>query len=438
MTRVLLCWLCVCVWTQLAFAQHPVEQDRENFTVTLEPAFVATTGAYVGGEIVMHVQYISANPFKRIRLELPIIEDARSDFLARPHTRQIEVSGDEGYSIVGSKGYSHDVRLAIVPVRGGTLVIPPITVTGISTRSDGRSVEFKEIHPQRDIVVHPKSPDFDGDAWIVSHQVTMEDSWSHVISEIQNGDTVRRTVSLTVAGMSADDLPELVLAAGEGYRVMNTEMSAETEKTTAGFVAHLRQSWDIYIETEDVTHIEGVTLPYWNPERATTEVAAVPGQRVEPLKRGAMELRRELRREALARHRAERFGLLTLFLMPAAALFVFLVLVIWRVVPTRADLRLWRDAVRSESSLDFYRSFLSWSRNTFGSDAAAGQAAMAGLGSRAMDHISRMHRSIFGTSGGDISPKSMAFTLIQASRRLTTARFLTMIVPGLARFFFFR
>ena len=51
--------------------------------------------------------------------------------LVRPHTRQI--------NMMGGKGYSHAARLAIVPERAGTLVIPPISVSGISQARRGRS-----------------------------------------------------------------------------------------------------------------------------------------------------------------------------------------------------------------------------------------------------------------------------------------------------------
>ena len=348
MIRALLSCLCLPATVVGAFAQQPgnpdgpVGADRLWFDVTIEPEFVLTDGAYVGGEIVMHVQFVSSDPFKRIRLELPVIDGARADMLVRPHTLQIELEGDEGYSILGNKVYSHDARLAIVPTQSGTLVIPPITVTGISEPSNVASFQFNKTFPEQNIVVHPKSPDFAGDAWIVSREVTVAESWSHVISDIQNGDTVRRTVTLSVAGVTADDLPELVLDANDGYRVLSTEVSAETEVTDAGFVAHLEQSWDIYVETEDVTYIDGVGLLYWNPESAKSEVAAVPRQRVEPLKSDAIELRRKLHEEALAGHKAQRLGLMVLGSLPAAALIGLLAVALWRAAPTRADVRFWR------------------------------------------------------------------------------------------------
>ena len=438
MIRALLCCLCLCAPGVAAYAQQTNDEDRLWFNVTLEPQFAVTKGAYVSSEIILHVQFISSDPFKRVRLDVPVIEGVRSDVLARAHTRQIEILDDEGYSTLGSRKYSHETRIAIVPEQSGTIVIPPITATGISEPSNGRSFEFKEIYPEQTIVVHPESPDFVGDAWIVSRDVAMQDTWSHAISEIQNGDTVRRTVTLSVAGMTADHLPELVLGPNNGHRVLSTQVSTKTQKTDIGFIAHLEQSWDIYIGTEDVTYINEVRLPYWNPESGKPEDVAVPSQRIEPLKRDAVALRHTLREEAFAGHRAKRLGLLGLLLVPVVALTIVILLALWHVLPTRADLRFWRASRQRDEPLEFYGSFLTWGRHTFGSRTAVGREQVSVLGARATDQVGQLHRAIFGSRGGGLETSQVAATLILASRRINMTRFLSAIIPSISRFLFLR
>ena len=438
MIRVLLACLVLCAGGTAALAQQAGEAERRWFQVTLEPSFVATQGVYVGGEIVLNIQFISSDPFKRVRLDLPAIEGVRSAVLARPHTRQVEVLDPDGYSTLGSSKYSHETRLAIVPERSGTIVIPPITVTGISEPADRQSFEFTEIHPGEVIVVHPANPAFSGAAWIVSRDATMGEAWSHAISEIRNGDTVRRTVTLSVAGVTGDDLPELVLDPDDGHRVLSTEVSTRTEKTDLGFIAHLEQSWDIYIETEDVTHISEIRFPYWDPELAQPADVAVPPQRIEPLKRDAMALRQALREEALAGHRANRLGLIGLLSVPMAALTLAIGLLLWRALPSRADLRFWRASRREADPLEFYGSFLAWGRDTFSPHTTMGREEALLLGARATDQVGRLHRSIFGPSGGSVQPSRLAATLILASRRLVMRRFLSALLPGMARFLFLR
>ena len=92
MIRILLGCLCLCVSAVTAFAQQTDEADRRWFTVTLDPPWAAAEGMYVGGEMILHVQFISSDPFKRVRLDLPAIDGARTTVLTRARTRQVRTA----------------------------------------------------------------------------------------------------------------------------------------------------------------------------------------------------------------------------------------------------------------------------------------------------------------------------------------------------------
>jgi hypothetical protein len=434
MIRVLLYCLCSFALAEPALAQRQDDADRLWFSVTIEPDFVLTKGTYVGGEMVVHIRLMSPDPFQRLRLNLPDIEGARITTLVRPHTRQLSSLGSMGYS--DEAGYSYEARLSIVPVQSGTLLIPPISVIGMSQPGAGRAFEFRKTSPEQAITVHPASPDFAGDHWIVSREVALEDSWSPEPASIRNGDTVRRRVVLSVAGVTADDLPELKLMANDGYRVLSTGKSVETEKTDEGFFAHIEQSWNIYVETEAVIHIDGFRFLYWNPELARTELASLPSQRVEPLPKDASAQRDKLREEALAEHRAKSLGLLFLLSLPAAALLALLALVVWLALPTRADLCLLRASRNADAPHLFYRTFLSWGRHTLGTRAIVSQDQVAALGVHATDRVDDLNKSIFGSHVGHVTTKQIAATLIWAARRTTVRRFVSRTFLKLSRFLF--
>ncbi|MDH3772103.1 MAG: hypothetical protein OET79_14115, partial [Nitrospirota bacterium] len=131
-------------------------------------------------------------------------------------------------------------------------------------------------------------------------------------------------------------------------------------------------------------------------------------------------------------------GLVVLLSLPAAALLAFLALACWRALPTRADLRFWRASKQTDAPLEFYASFLSWGRHTFGTRTAVSQEHVSALGARATDQVERLHRSIFGPCSGDVETKRIAATLIWASRRMMMTRFMSAIIPSISRFLFLR
>lgn len=436
MIRVLLHCLCLLVLATTALAQRLNDGDRLWFAMTIEPDYVLSRGTYVGGEIVMSIELMSPDSLQRLRLNLPDIEGARVDTLVRPHMRQLSSLGAMGYSDI--TGYSFEARLVIVPERSGRIIIPPITVTGIAQPGEGSGIEFRKTFPKHVITVFPASPQFGGDHWVVSPKVVIEEFWSPDIASIKNGDIVRRHIILSVTGVTADDLPELTLGANDGFHVLSTGVSAETEKTDDGFIARLEQSWDIYVETEDVIHIDGFRFPYWNPALARTEMVSLPRKRVEPLPEDALVLREHLRNEVLARHRAKRLGLVALMSLPAVLLLLFLALVFWQARPTRADLSLWRAARQGGAPLGFYAAFLSWGRKSFGTQTIAGQEQISLLGTQAVEQVDRLHASIFASHGSRVKTARVARTLIGASRRMTMVRWVSALRSNLATFLFLR
>lgn len=403
------------------------EARRLWFEVTITPRAVATNGAWPGEQLVMEVRLISSDPLQRLRLVMPKIADAWVDTLVRPHTLQI--------NMFGGRGYSHEARYVIFPKSAGTLVIPPIRVTGIREELGGRAVEFEEEFAEQRIPVHAPPETFT-DPWVVAHRVNLKESWSTDVNAIHGGDTVRRTVTLTVPGVRAEDLPELTLTANDGYRVLASDVVAETERTSAGFTARLQQSWDIYVETDDIFHVDPVRFAYFDPVEAAVRVVGAPRQRVEPLRRDADALRASLRAGVMDDLWYKRIGLIVLLALPAVALALFVLASVLAALPTRADIRFWRAARQSDGPLDYYGDFIAWGRRSLADRPIVGEKEAGRLGRPAVEDVGRMHNALFAAGGGSFDRRGMTRRLVQAAVSARLRRLWGAVMSRLSRLLF--
>ncbi|MEM7252356.1 MAG: hypothetical protein AAF493_13140 [Pseudomonadota bacterium] len=412
---------------------QPPERDdsrRMWFTVTIQPENVLTEGAYVGGQLVMDVQFISSDPFQRLRLTLPTIEGARTDVLVRPYTVQI--------ARLGGKGYSHSARLAIVPLRAGPLDIPAIEIRGLSTPRGDRSFEFRRKHPARTVTVLPPDGVIPADRWVVSTKATVEETWSPPIESVARGDTVERRIRLTVNGVHADELPPLELNANTGYRVLNRERVINTEKRDTGFVATVEERWLLHVDTEAVFYVDGIAFRYWDPAAHAVVTLQADRRRVEPVLRDAKARRQQLRDGALRDHQTERWGVAALLGLPLLGALGVGVLALWAAVPSRADWQLWRAASRQKAPLEFYGEFLHWVRRTFGSQTRVHDQWVGELGGSATTRVRGMHDALFRPGNANFDQRRTALGVILAARRADVLRLVHRVARALGRFFFLR
>ena len=411
-----------------AAAQGVGEARRQWFEVEITPKSLNERGTWVGGQIVIDIKLISSDPFKRARLQMPKIEGARIEALARPHTLQI--------NMLGGRGYSHQARYAIFPQVDGTLVIPPISVTGLLQNRTGVSAEFTETYPEQRITVHPPDPALPAGSWVVSHFVRMEETWSTDVNQLESGQTVRRTVKLTVDGARANDLPPMEMAGGDGYRILHTETQTETTKGSTGYTATVEQSWDVFIGTDDVFYVAPVKFLFWDPVSGEAKVIQAKPRRVEPVRRNADALRASLRQDVEDDLFVKKAGVVALIAIPILGLVVFLILAASSALPTRADFRLWRAARRGGAPITFYDDFQAWARRSVADRAIVGEHHLARLGPKAAGDVSALHRGLFGENGQTVEPRPFSRRLIGASIRMRMRRFRTAFTDRLWRLLF--
>ncbi len=409
-----------------ALAQQTAIPNKPELTVALEPRHVKTGGAYVQGQIVLRVQLVSPHPFEALQLELPPIADVRSLTLSPPQTREIHNYGLEGYL--------YETKQALFPKQSGVLTIPSISVSGAIAVGSGQKESFAEVNPEMLVTVKPIDPDYNAPWWLLADAITMTEVWTPSPEELKVGDIVRRNITLTAYGVTAEHLPTIEQTTNGGYSVVGSETTTKTDLTPDGVIATLRQFWDLRIESEEVISISPIQLAFWDPAAGAMASANLPAKRIEPLPQDAAARQAQLMNDAINAHRNQRISLFAALSIPVLSLLALMGTMLYKTLPTRADRRLSRTCTGNSTPATCFRAVTQWAHDSFGTDSRNTLGHLQQIfGGEAAARLDTLQRGLFAASDTPTEPKRLARSLIHAARRQRLYQFIQVCFAWLSK-----
>lgn len=370
-----------------------------SLTVTVEPAAALDGGSYVHGQLVLTVRLVSRHAFEELDLQLAEIVDAEVVQLVRPRTRYVRsYAGD---------GHVFEVALAVFPNRSGMLVLPGPSVRGTVETADGELRRFADNSPDLEIEVLGIDPGFEDPWWLVSERVDIAETWSKPSDELRVGDVVRREVTVTAFGVTANRMPTIEHGRTQGIVVADAGRTTKTDVTATGVVTSVRRAWDLQVQTDGVAHISPVGVAYWDPSQRIEVKVATPARRIEPLPADRVALAEALLAEARDRH-ARQGWLAAGLLGMAIGLFLLLgAVALIHAIPTGADRRLARASARARSLGELYALVRRWEAasrlNLAGPEAPAAYQALV--------------RSLFAERAAPVDRRRLVRDLVRHARR---------------------
>lgn len=242
--------------------------------VALGPRDAAENFGYVEAEFVLRLQLVSAFAFEALNFAPPVIENARVVRVMTPRTKAV--------STYVASGFIFETAYAIFPDRPGELVIPPIVAEGVIEPTPGAPVPFRSETVEQRIIIKGIPPEFQGDWWVVTPRVEVEEVWSSPPEEAHVGDVIRREVTMKAYGVDADRLPDLALTGSQGVVVSDHGGARDTQPSTNGVIGKVSRSWDIRIVDPRVAVVGAVTMEHWHPSYHRSITVSAPFRRLEP------------------------------------------------------------------------------------------------------------------------------------------------------------
>ena len=261
-------------------ADKSVTSAQQDLFITTQ---VSATELYVQQQITLTVKLHFAAELKRGSLTEPTLTGANI----------LQIGKDkESENIINGKRYRIIERIyAISPQKSGDVILKsPIFSGEIMMPSTRRSnfLSFADTKPVSiigdDIALTIKAiPTEITGAWLPSELLALHQEWQPEPSKFKVGEPITRTITLTAAGLSEEQLHEITMEVPQGLKVYPDQPELHTGLNNERLVSQKVINFAIVASQAGEYQLPEITIPWWNTVTNKAELAKIPGQKISVL-----------------------------------------------------------------------------------------------------------------------------------------------------------
>ena len=182
-------------------------------------------------------------------------------------------SQDHEYYFVGNDEFRISTyRFLISAKQIGAITLEGASLTHVTVDENGKRRRVRNRSNSVSLESRPKPENYQG-YWLPSELVTLEQHWSTEASAMQVGDSITRTLSLSIQGRNIDSFPELTVDYPEHMNVYSEQ--PKFKALDDGMKMTLRQV--IVPRQEGMFEIPGLSIPWFDTINSKSSVATVQG-----------------------------------------------------------------------------------------------------------------------------------------------------------------
>lgn len=260
----------------LAASNLPASSQQDLFITTEASA----TDIYVQQQITLKVKLHFSTELKRGSLTEPTLIGANI----------LQIGKDkESENIINGKRYRIIERIyAISPQQSGSVLLKSPVFSGeIIMPSTRRSnfLSFADTKPVSvvgdDISLTVKAiPEQVSGTWLPSELLALHQEWQPELTEFKVGDPITRTITLTAAGLSEEQLPKLTMAVPQGLKVYPDQDELHTGLNNGRLVSQKVVNFAIVASQAGEYQLPEISIPWWNTVTNKPEIAKIAGQKI--------------------------------------------------------------------------------------------------------------------------------------------------------------
>ena len=129
------------------------------------------------------------------------------------------------------------------------------------------------------LTVRPIPVDYQGQ-WLPSEILTLHEEWQPDIDNFKVGEPITRSITLTVAGLSKEQLPKLVVGVPQGLKVYPDQAALHSSLTKERLVSQQVQNFAIVASRAGSYELPAITIPWFNTITNKIEQAQLAAQKI--------------------------------------------------------------------------------------------------------------------------------------------------------------
>ena len=241
---------------------------------------ISSQEVYVQQQLTLTVKLHFAAELKRGSLSEPTLDGASVTQIGK------DIETD---AIINGKRYRVIERnYAINPQNSGEFIIKtPIFSGEIIAHSSRRSnfISFADTKPVSvlgediNLTVKPIPDSYQG-FWLPSEILTLHQEWQPQSDSFMVGEPITRTITLTAAGLSEEQLPKLEMTSPNGIKIYPDQAELHTGINNNRLVSQKKQNFALVASKVGTYELPEIRLPWWNTVTNKVQYATIPAKTI--------------------------------------------------------------------------------------------------------------------------------------------------------------
>jgi hypothetical protein len=241
---------------------------------------ISAKEVYVQQQLTLTIKLHFATELQRGSLSEPTLDGASITQVGKD---------TENDAIINGKRYRVIERnYAINPQNSGEYIIKTPVFSGeIISQSNrrGQLFSFRDTKPVSvlgediNLIVKPIPDNYQG-VWLPSEILNLNQEWQPAGESFMVGEPITRTLTLTAAGLSEEQLPKLEMASTPGIKIYPDQAELHTGLSNGRIVSQKKQNFALVASRVGTYELPEIRLPWWNTVTNRIQYAVIPAKTI--------------------------------------------------------------------------------------------------------------------------------------------------------------